>query len=63
MIPKYYDVSEDETKEVTQDWVDETIKIQRLSYHRLLIIRKVSNLNIQKDEKLIAELSTLLGIF
>jgi hypothetical protein len=58
----YYDVSEDKYKEVTQEWVDEVCRIQLISYKRLMLIRAVSNLNIQEDERLIRQLAEILKV-
>lgn len=59
---KFYDACTDELKPVTQEWVDQTCKMHKLLFYRNAIIKKVSNLNIVKDEILINELSKRLGI-
>lgn len=61
-FPCYYDRSSDELKPVSQEWVDETNKIQLLSFKRNEIIKRIANLNIVKKEALIVELSKRLGI-
>lgn len=57
-IPKYYDVSEDEMKEVTQEYVDKSQIISRHQYSRNVAIKLIANLNVsnENDMSLLVEI-------